>query len=138
MPLALASNFLIESPSINRQAYRIGAPSTASTEAQQSTGTTEIASTDVLGTSIVSEIPQIVEIDWTDESEQRKFASLERKVGRNAASLEEINKYNKLRTSRRAWIRAQTYLMDYIDEEREKAVLKKLAELQVLLRPRRA
>lgn len=74
-------------------------------------------------------------IDWNNEAEQRRFALLERKVGRKSASEDEAREYSDLLFSRRAWIKSQNYMAIYLEERREQLILQKLQELQSLMQP---
>lgn len=73
--------------------------------------------------------------DWTNDSVQRRFASLERKVGRSAATKEETSLYSSMLISRRRSVFADCYMREYAEIERLRAVRKKLRELQELLQP---
>jgi hypothetical protein len=86
-------------------------------------------------TETITAIPSSLEVDWEMPAQHKSFAALERKVGRRHATQKERDEYAELLRSRRAWVRSKTYLDDYLEIERQKLLLKKLAEVQALLKP---
>ena len=83
----------------------------------------------------VKEVQPFTAIDWSDLKTHERFAALERKLGRKEGTAEEREKYLRMRESKRAWIKGRTYMADYVEEERQKALAIKLRELRELLRP---
>ena len=73
--------------------------------------------------------------DWNLETTHRRFARLERKVGRKAAPASEVSLYATMLSSRRQFVFAADYMHEYAEIERIRAVRKKLQELQQLLKP---
>jgi hypothetical protein len=95
----------------------------------------EIASVASVTNDSIRKLPPLEEFDWNDAGLHQRFAALERKIGRKSARPDEMARYNTLRNSRRAWIRSRTYLSDYTEEEREKALVQKLKEIRELISP---
>jgi hypothetical protein len=117
--------------------YRYGAASSAVASVPGTASSTEdTLGIEASGTHDTLELPLATEVDWNDATQQKRFAALERKVGRGAASEDERQEYLSFRESRRGWIGSHHYLENYIQEQREKAILQKLAELQEILTPK--
>lgn len=73
--------------------------------------------------------------DWEAETTHKKFFKLEGVVESGRATPAEKVEYQKLLLSRRAFNRCQTYLQDYMEEERQKELIATIKKLRSLISP---
>lgn len=121
---------------------RLAANSKASSERRMAVSGTPLAGNDqaleieeATSAENIQKVTSQVQFDWTDKKEHHRFAALERKVGRQIATQEEESRYTLMLKSRRAWIKSFDYMAGYLEEQRERAIIQKMRELQELIKP---